>query len=151
MMLKPTFAFLPLAALLAACSPGDPAVNVTDAVVRLPAVQGNPGAAYFTLRTNHRPMRILGVSSPQIQRIELHESEMVGGRMRMGPLEDNSFAAEGVKRFEEGGPHAMLFGLDPAVRAGGTVRLNFDFDNAPDVSMDVQVESAGGASGHAGH
>jgi copper(I)-binding protein len=45
----------------------------------------------------------------------------------------------------------MLFGLDPAVRAGGTVRLNFDFDNAPDVSMDVQVESAGGASGHAGH
>ena len=46
MTLKPIFAFLPLAAILAACSQGDPAVNVTDAVVRLPAVQGNPGAAY---------------------------------------------------------------------------------------------------------
>jgi hypothetical protein len=148
-MLKPAFALLPLAALLAACGQGNPAVTVEDALVRLPAVQGNPGAAYFTLRTNHTPMRILGVSSPQVQRIELHESEMQGGHMRMGPLEDNSFGAEGVKTFEEGGAHAMLFGINPAVRAGGTVRLNFDFDNAPDVAMDVAVESAGSASGPA--
>ena len=148
-MLKPAFALLPVAALLAACSQGEPAVTVTDAVVRLPAVAGNPGAAYFTLRSNRTPMRILGVSSPQVQRIELHESEMQGGRMRMGPLADNSFTAEGLKVFEEGGPHAMLFGINPAVRAGGTVRLVFDVDNAPDVTMDVPVESAGGMGGHA--
>jgi copper(I)-binding protein len=55
-----------------------------------------------------------------------------------------------VKVFEEGGPHAMLFGLNPAVQAGGTVRITFDFDNAPDVTMDVPVESAGGMGGH-GH
>jgi copper(I)-binding protein len=149
-MLKAVSAFLPVVALLTACGQGAPAVNVTDAVVRLPAVQGNPGAAYFTLHTNKTPMRIIGVSSPQIQRIELHESEMAGGRMRMGPLEDNSFTAEGVKVFEEGGPHAMLFGINPAVQAGGTVRITFDFDNAPDVTMDVPVEGAGGISGH-GH
>lgn len=148
-MFKAAYAVLPLAALLAACSQGDPAVNVSDAVVRLPAVQGNPGAAYFTLRTNKTPMRILGVSSPQVQRIELHESEMQGGRMRMGPLEDNSFGAEGVKIFQEGGAHAMLFGISTAVRAGGTIRLNFDFDNAPDVSLDVPVETAGGMGAHA--
>ncbi len=148
-MLKPAAALLPLAALLAACSPGEPAVTVTDAVVRLPAVAGNPGAAYFTLHANRTPMRILGVTSPQIQRIELHESEMQGGRMRMGPLEDNSFTAEGVKVFEEGGPHAMLFCINPAVRPGGTVRLTFDVDNAPDVTMDVPVETAGGMGGHA--
>lgn len=145
-----TLSLLPALALLSACGQGDPAVNVTDAVVRLPAVQGNPGAAYFTLRANRTPMRILGVSSPQVQRIELHESEMAGGRMRMGPLEDNSFGAEGVKVFEEGGAHAMLFGINPAVQAGGTVRVTFDFDNAPDVTMDVPVESAGGMGAH-GH
>ncbi len=148
-MLKPAFVLLPLAAMLAACGEGAPAVTVEDAVVRLPAVQGHPGAAYFTLRTNRTPMRILGVSSPQIQRIELHESEMVGGRMRMGPLDDNAFTAEGVKVFEEGGPHAMLFGINPTVRAGGTVRLTFDVDNAPDVTMDVPVETAGGMGGQA--
>lgn len=143
-MFRAAFALLPALALVSGCGQGDPAVNVTDAVVRLPAVQGNPGAAYFTLRANRTPMRLLGVSSPQIQRIELHESEMAGGRMRMGPMEDNSFTAEGVKVFEEGGPHAMLFGINPAVRAGGTVRITFDFDNAPDVSVDVPVETAGG-------
>ena len=141
---------LPLAALLAACGQGDPAGNVTAAVVRLPAVPGNPGAAYFTLRTNKTPMRILGLSSPQVQRIELHESEMAGGRMRMGPLEDNSFGAEGVKTFEEGGAHAMLFNINPAVQPGGRLRITFDFDNAPDVTRDVPVESAGGMGGH-GH
>src|ERR1044072_4855808 len=104
---RPALVLLPLLAALGACGQGDPAVNVTDAVVRLPAVQGNPGAAYFTLRTNRRPMRIIGVSTPQTQRIERQERERVGGRMRMGPLGDNSFPAEGVKVFEEGGPHAM--------------------------------------------
>jgi len=148
MRLAPLF-LLPLIALSTACGQGDPKVNVTDAVVRLPAVQGNPGAAYFTLRANKTPMRLLGVSSPQIQRIELHESEMAGGRMRMGPLEDNSFGAEGVKTFEEGGAHAMLFNINPAVQPGGTLRITFDFDNAPDVTMDVPVESAGGTGGHA--
>ena len=147
-MLKPALAALTLAALLTACSQGDPAVTVEDPVVRLPAVPGNPGAAYFTLRANRTPMRILSVTSPQIQRIELHESEMVGGRMRMGPLEDNSFTTEGLKVFEEGGPHAMLFGISPEVRAGGTVRLTFDVDNAPDVSVDVPVQTAGGTGGH---
>ena len=149
-MFKAVSALLPALLAISACSQGEPAVNVTDAVVRLPAVQGNPGAAYFTLRANHTPMRLLGVSSPQIQRIELHESEMVGGRMRMNPMEDTSFTAEGVKVFEEGGPHAMLFGINPAVQAGGTVRITFDFDNAPDVTMDVPVETAGGMGGH-GH
>jgi copper(I)-binding protein len=150
-MLKTALAFLPLAALLASCSQGDPAVSVEEPVMRLPAVQGNPGAAYFTLRSNHTPMRILGISSPQIQRIELHESEMEGGRMRMGPLEDNSFTTQGLKVFEEGGPHAMLFGIAPEVRAGGTVRMTFDFDNAPDVTVDVPVQTAGGPGGHGGH
>jgi copper(I)-binding protein len=44
----------------------------------------------------------------------------------------------------------MLFGLDPTVRAGGTVRLVFDFDNAPDVTVEAPVETAGGTGGH-GH
>lgn len=150
MMFKPAFAVLSVAALLAACGQADPAVTVENPVMRLPAVQGNPGAAYFTLRANRTPMRILGVSSPQVQRIELHESEMVGGRMRMGPLQDNSFSTEGLKVFEEGGAHAMLFGIRPSVRAGGTVRVTFDFDNAPDVTVDVPVQTAGGMGGH-GH
>ncbi len=149
MNFRPAVVLLPLAAMLAACSQGEPAVTVEDAVVRLPAVRVNPGAAYFTLRANRTPMHILGVSSPQIQRIELHQSEMVGGRMRMGPLADSNFTAEGVKVFEEGGAHAMLFGISPEVRAGGTVRMTFDVDNAPDVTVDVPVQTAGGMGGHA--
>ena len=89
-------------------------------------------------------MRILGITSPQVQRIELHESSMEGGMMHMGPLRDASFPANGDKVFEPGGAHAMLFGIAPSVRSGGTVRMTFDFDNAPDVTVAVPVDAAGG-------
>lgn len=142
--MKAAFALLPLAALLSACGDNGPNVAVEDAIVRLPAVGGRPGVAYFTLRANRTPMRILGVTSPQVGRIELHQSVTIGGRVRMGPLEDNAFPAEGLRVFEEGGAHAMLFDIDPALRPGGDVQLTFDFDNAPDQSVTVQAQPAGG-------
>ena len=126
------------ALLIAGCGDSPPAA-VEDAVVRLPVIQDRPGVAYFTLRANRLPMRILGVSSPQIQRIELHDSTMAGNVMRMGPLLDRDLAPDGEKTFAPGGPHAMLFGIDPSVRPGGTVSLTFDFDNAPDVTVDAPV------------
>lgn len=137
----------PLVAVLAAialagCDPA-PGVRVSDAVVRLPAVPGRPGAAYFTLEATTIPMRLLGVASPQIERIELHQSSMIGGVMRMGPLEETRFDDSKRMLFAPGGHHAMLFGIDPAVKAGGTVRLTFDFDAAPDVTVEARVEGAG--------
>jgi len=135
--------------LLAGCDRA-PSVAVEDAVVRLPVIEGRPGAAYFTLRANTTPMQIVGITSPEVERIDLHESVNEGGVMRMGPLRDRAFPADGEKRFEPGGAHAMLFGIAPTVRPGGTIEMTFDFDNAPDVTVRVPMEAIGGG-GHDGH
>lgn len=143
-----------LAALLfaTACSPnpGPPGVTVEDAVVTVPAVSGRPGAAYFTLRTNLEGTRLTGVTSPAVERIELHESTSEGGVMRMGPLENASFTAAAPLVFEPGGKHAMLFGVAPAVRPGGTVPLTFTFEGAPPVTVQAEVRRPG-QGGHDGH
>ena len=138
--------------LAAACSsePEPPRVIVEDAVVTLPAVSGRPGAAYFMLRTNHGPTRLVGIDSPRIGRIELHETTGGGGMTRMAPLADASFSPDEPLHFAPGGRHAMLFDVDPGLRVGDRVTLTFRFDPAPPATVESEVRGPGDA-GHAAH
>lgn len=140
-----------LAVTLAGCDAADTVsvVRVEEARVTLPAVRGRPGAGYFTVRAGDRASRIASVTSPRVERIELHNSSMAGGVMRMGPLKDASLAPGTELRFEPGGKHAMLFGIDPALKPGDTVPLTFRFDEAPELTVQADVQGPGG--GHAGH
>jgi copper(I)-binding protein len=136
---------------LGACNqqPPEPAVTVVGARVMLPAVPGRPGSAYFTLRTNNDPTKIVGITSPRAERIELHETREQDGVSRMAPITDPNFPSGGEMQFEPGGRHAMLFGLDPAARPGDKIPLTFTFEPAPPVTVEAEVHAAGG--GHAGH
>lgn len=127
-------------------APPEPVVTVEDAVLTLPVLPGRPGAAYFTLRTNHDPTRLTAVSSPRIGRIELHESADAGGVTRMRPVANPAFAPGAPLLFAPGGRHAMLFDMDPSIRPGGTVPLTFRFDRAPPVTVDAAVRPAAGAA-----
>ena len=136
-------------AALAACSsePEAPRVTVEQAMVHLPAVKGRPGAGYFTLRPNNDPTRLLSVTSPSIERIELHDSVTKGGVSRMQKADSLTFGD--ALEFSPGGKHAMLFGLDPALKPGAKIPLTFTFDPAPPVTVQATVQGPGG--GHSGH
>lgn len=142
-----------LAALLATagCGGSSEPVEIDQAVVTLPAVPGRPGAAYFTIRANRAPLRLEGVTSASAQRIELHRTSNEGGVMRMAPLQPSEagIAPGRPLVFEPGGNHAMLFGLDPALQAGGRISLTFRFDSAPPVTVKAEVRGPG--QGHAAH
>ena len=136
--------------ILAACqgTPQQPAVTVTDAVVTVPAVPGGPGAGYFTLRGAGGGGTLRAVSSPRVERIELHETRSEGGMTRMAAI-GRVPVADGEVRFEPGGKHAMLFGVDPALKAGDRVALTFTFEGAPPVTVEADVRGPGQA--HARH
>ncbi|HEY0627185.1 MAG TPA: copper chaperone PCu(A)C [Allosphingosinicella sp.] len=136
---------------LAACDhqPPEPKVEVEGAVVQLPAVPGRPGAAYFTLRTNNDPTKLVSVTSPRVERIELHETVEEGGVSRMRPLQSGTFEGKEMK-FEAGGKHAMLFGVDPALRAGDRIPLTFNLEPMQPVTVEAEVRAFGGG-GHAQH
>jgi hypothetical protein len=138
-------------AAMAGCSraPEEPRVTVQHVAVTLPAIPGRPGAAYFTLRTNANPTNLIGLMSPLVQRIELHESGSRGGVSSMKPLEETVFPGRGILAFKPGGKHAMLFGIDPSVKAGGRIPLTFTFDPAPAVTVEAEVRGPGEA--HEGH
>ena len=136
--------------ILAACqgAPQPPAVAVTDAVVTVPAVPDGPGAGYFTMRGIGGGGVLLTVSSPRAERIELHETRSEGGMTRMAAIERVA-VADGEVRFEPGGKHAMLFGVDPALKVGDRVSLTFTFEGAPAVTVEADVRGPGQA--HADH
>ena len=118
-------------------------------MVTLPAVPGRPGAAYFELRTNTSPTTLVSVTSPLVQRIELHQNKEKGGMGKITSPEDLSFSGSGRLEFESGGKHAMLFGIAKSVKAGDTIPLTFTVDPAPAVTVEAEVRGPGEA--HDGH
>lgn len=136
---------------LVACNPPAPSQEpgVEDSWVRLPAVPGRPGAAYFTLRGGTDPAILIGASSPQAEKVELHESSMEGGVMRMGQLDAVELPAGGVVKFEPGGKHIMLFGIDPSLKPGDRMKIAFRLDPEREIVVESEVRSPGG--GHEAH
>jgi copper(I)-binding protein len=142
------------ALLLTGCGGGpakkDRMISVERPWVRLPAVAGESGAAYFRLTGGAEGTSLVGVSSPLVKKIELHESMTGGGMASMKKLDSVDFAYDGTIEFKPGGKHAMIFGLPGSVKPGATLPLTFAFDTAPPVTVTAEVRSAAGDA-HAEH
>jgi copper(I)-binding protein len=140
---------LPLLALLllAACGsrPSDP--KVTQAWVRLPAVAGQPAAAYFTISGGRSDEKLVQVASALGDRIELH-ANMAGahGMTRMTPLDAVEVPAGGTVALAPGGRHAMIFGLDRAIAPGTAVPLRFGFASGRTAEAEAKTVAVGEAA-----
>ncbi|MDO9490505.1 MAG: copper chaperone PCu(A)C [Sphingomonadaceae bacterium] len=130
-----------------------PQLTISDASVRLAVVPGRPAAGYFTLNGGAQADRLLGVSSP-VARVEMHETVMANGRMRMTPMKMLDVAAGARVAFAPGGKHLMIYGLPSSVKPGGEVRLVFTFEKAGAVPVTANARSATESAKddpHAGH
>src|SRR5690349_10075964 len=138
---------------LAGCHrpPPDGTVRVSDVWVRLPAAKSRPGGAYFRMEAGSEGTRLLGVSSPSVRWIELHETSMEGSKTKMKRQKEIEFPSRGELIFEPGGRHAMLFGIDPRAKPGGRIPLTFSFNVAPPITVEAQVLAAGDEAPHSGH
>ena len=131
-------------ALLAGCHARDSAPKVVRAWVRLPAVAGQPAAAYFTLEAGTRARRLVRMESALVERIELHESMAGrGGMTRMTPLAAIDVPAGGSVNFAPGARHAMLIGTDPMVTPGTAVPLRFGFADGTTTEAEAKTVAAG--------
>jgi copper(I)-binding protein len=112
---------------LSGCSKPE-GIQIVDPVIRLSANPKAPSAGYFTLKGGPTTDRLLSVTSPIVIRIEMHESMTSGGIASMKPLDGGvELPAKGTVKFEEGGRHLMLYNINPGVKPGETVQLNFTF------------------------
>jgi periplasmic copper chaperone A len=110
-----TFAIFVLALGLAACGQGGSGVIIDGAQFRPPLGATGIGVGYFTIRSD-KADRIVSVTSPEADSIEIHASVTAGGNVSMERLEGVDLPAGQTVKFESGGMHLMVF--SPRVSEG---------------------------------
>ena len=146
----------PFAALaLAACNQGPaPAAQesaaagqlaVTGGKLVLPAVRGNPGAAYFTVTNGTaQPASLTGATVEGTTKAEMHETS--GGSM--APLTALTVGPGAAVTFAPGGKHVMVFGVPGSLQAGAAAKLTLTFAGGQTASTSLQVTAPGGGAEH---
>lgn len=85
-----------------------------------------PGRMMAGFVTIHNPageaIALVGGSSPQFQRVEIHDMSMDDGVMRMRRLEQLAIEPSESVQLESGGTHLML--IEPAGRLAAGDRIN---------------------------
>lgn len=100
------------------------------------------GAAYFTIRNRGAKADALtGFSSALAGRVELHETKMDGGMMRMRPLTRLAVPARGSVAAEPGGVHLMLIDLKQPLAPGQRLPLRLQFARAGIIDVEVVVQA----------
>jgi copper(I)-binding protein len=137
-------AFLAPLLLLAACHGRSADPKVTQAWVRLPAVAGQPAAAYFTIQGGKADEKLIRIESTLAKKTEMHRS-MTGshGMAMMTPLAEVAVPAGKTVTFAPGGMHAMLFGLDKVIVPGTAVPLRFGFSSGRTAEAEAKTVAAG--------
>ncbi len=114
-----------------------------------PAAAGMNGVGYLTLtNTGDTPDVLVAVKSEAAAMVQIHESSMTGGVMRMTRLKNGvAIPAHGGAALAPGGKHVMMMKLKQALAVGDKVPATLVFKNAGSINVVFVVQAA--APGHA--
>jgi hypothetical protein len=130
--------------LLAGCHMRSSEPKVTEAWVRLPAVSGQPAAAYFTIQGGRSAKTLVRMESALAAKTEMHQNMRgMEGMTSMAPLDHVDVPAGETVQFRPGADHAMLIGLDPAVKPGTAVPIRFGFSDGTTTEAEAKTVAAG--------
>ena len=102
-------------------------------------------AAYLLLRnTGATADRLLGGEASAAAAVELHESRLEDGVMRMRRVEGVEIPPGGEVALSPGGYHFMLLGLKQPLTEGDTLFLSLDFEHSGRLDVLAPVRPMGG-------
>jgi periplasmic copper chaperone A len=130
---------------LTACSPSGPgageaaAVQVAGAICRPTPVGRQMTGCYLTLTTTTAD-RLVSVTSPAANLVQIHESRIESGMMMMNELKEGlPLPAGETVALAPGGNHLMLLGVEEPLVAGDTVALTLTFESSSPVEVTATV------------
>ena len=87
-------------------------------------------------------IEIIAISSPDFARIEMHLSKEVNGTAKMLPQKTLNIPAGKSLSLASGGYHLMLIKPKKRLVNGQKAQLNFSFNNAKNLSLNISVKKA---------
>ena len=98
-------------------------------------------AGYLQIKnTTDSVAKLIGVSSPEFRKVEVHRTEVKNGIARMVRQESVEVPANGVLVFEPGSYHLMLMMPTAPLSAGDTVSFRFEFEGGRSVDVIAPVK-----------
>ena len=134
-----SFLFFCLLISVSACA-GNNNINVKDAWAR-PGFVGDNSAVYFVLTNpNDSPDNLIGADSDIASMVEIHLSTMdSAGVMSMERQDLIVIPSNESVEFSPGGLHVMLISLLKDLAPGDSFPLTLEFQNAGDITVEVEV------------
>lgn len=119
---------------------GQAGVTITGARLVLPAVPGNPGAAYFALDNQSKEtVAIVSIAVTGAGKAEIHTPDM--------QIVDHAEAEPSTTiTFEPGKVHVMVYDVKTDLQAGSETELTVVFSDGDKVSVPAKVLGAGVAA-----
>lgn len=115
-------------------------LTVTDAWSRSTPPGVTVGVAYFTLKNDTgKSDRLLKISSPVAEKVQVHRTEILDGISRMREVAVLHVEAGQEVRFEPNGMHLMLMGLKKPLVEGQSFELDLVFELAGARKVSVVV------------
>ena len=124
-------------------------IVISDAKLRPPLPGRSMAAGYFEINNNGKTDRLIAVSSPLTDKVEIHTHLNEDGIMKMRRVEGIDLPP-GETIFEIGGHHIMFFGVSmPSDAKDVALTLNFEKSEPITIIADVIGDDYG--SNHSGH
>lgn len=127
-------------------------VEVDDLWVRASAPGQANGAGYMEIENDAKAAdRLVSVSSPAAERVELHNVVTENGVAQMRQVDGVAVPADGKARLAPGDYHVMFLKLKAPFAEGGEVPATLKFEQAGEVAVKFKVKPLGHNPGMAGH
>ena len=131
------------AAILAACAGPVPEGGIEISNIRFdsPLPGQMTGVGFMSVENKGAADRLIAVSTPVSERVELHTHTEENGVMKMRRVDGIDLPAGETVEFKPGSYHIMIFGTEMAVGEETTVTL--DFEKAEDVTLVAPILQRG--------
>jgi copper(I)-binding protein len=125
-------------------SAGEQASATPSGSLVLPAVAGNPAAAYPLWRnTEKAPVTVTAVEIRGAGSAEMHETK----GQEMVPVDKITVAPDGTLPFARGGNHVMVFDMPASAKAGDKLPYTLVLSDGRKLEGVLSAEAPGGMSG----
>ncbi|MCP4041181.1 MAG: copper chaperone PCu(A)C [Gammaproteobacteria bacterium] len=148
-----TLAVLVIGCFSLAASAGDGKLQIQDPWVRAAPPTVKVLAAYFALTNkDDAPRKIVRVSSPAFERVEIHRSIMQGDMAHMAHHEELTIPPNETVTLKPGELHLMLIGARKPLHRGDSVPITLSLQNGEEVIIHAPVRPDGmGGMDHSKH
>jgi periplasmic copper chaperone A len=123
-----------------AAAPAAPRLETSGAWGRSSPMVDKAGAVYVVIENKGNVAdRLISASSPAAKMVEVHESYMEGGMMKMRPVAGLDVPAGGKVELKPGSYHIMLIDLVAPLQTGSTIVVTLKFEKSGEVAVNAEI------------